>query len=235
MLTAAFGTGMRCIIATATHVTDANTFTAKADSPYAWGHAACNDQGTEYNVRLMGIEAPTGDECYAQEATDYLTTLLEGKRVCLMPDMGDNQSSAELSAYVWVSTDPSQRGCDDFANAEMVWQGYARVVESDQNGFQNGLTQRILKVLECQAYVFGRGMWGACDVPAPEGCGAEPTPTPESTATPAPAESTATPTPAEGTATPDGTPYSQARNCVEGKPCGDRCIPLYRRCEQPPG
>jgi endonuclease YncB( thermonuclease family) len=208
MLVAALGTGMRCISATATLVTDGNSFDAKADSARGWGNASHVPQGDEYHVRLIGVEAPTGDQCYAQEATDYLKSLIEGKKVCLMPDMGSRDSNGQLFAYVAVSSDPSTMGCDVFVNADMVLQGYARA----DAVAHPGVLRQVFEFLQCQAYSEGRGMWGACpDLPPPEKCGPQPTPAPEQTATPAPTESTATPT-----ANPS---LSCCRPCTHGHRC----------------
>lgn len=209
LLLVAFGTGMRCIVATATHVTDANSFDATADHVWGWGGDSPVNPGDEYHVRLMDIKAPTGSECYAQEATDYLTNLIEGKRVCLARDIGSHDSSGQLLAYVAVSSDSSAMGCDVFVNAEMVSKGYARTA-ADARGTP---LRWLLNFLQCQAYQEKLGMWGDCpDLPPPTGCMAHLTPQPHSTGTP-PAHSTGTPC-AHSTATPTpdstGTPESES-------------------------
>ena len=126
-------------------------------------------------MQLTGIQAPTGDECYAQEATDYLKGLIEGKRVCLLPD-SDSPNSDPLFAYVAVSSDQSTMRCDVFVNADMVLQGYARADTVAHLSLLNPL----FEFLQCQAYTAKLGMWGACpDLTPPVGCGGvQPTPTP---------------------------------------------------------
>jgi endonuclease YncB( thermonuclease family) len=225
MLSAAFGTGMRCIVATATHVTDGNSFDATADFADGWGNDCHVQQGDQYQVRLIGIEAPTGDQCYAQEATDYLKNLIEGKRVCLMRDIGCRDSSGQLLAYVGVNSDSATMGCDVFVNADMVLQGYARAVA----GPHQGMLHWLLEAFQCQAYETGRGMWGACpDLTPPERCGTQPTPTPGP-------EQSATPTPAEGTGTPTATPSDYCRKkCATATPCANGCDHPKWRCNPTP-
>jgi endonuclease YncB( thermonuclease family) len=225
MLSAALGTGMRCIMATATQVTDGNSFSATADSANGWGKDCPASQNGEYQVRLIGVQAPTGDQCYAQEATDYLKSLIEGKQVCLMPEMGCRDSNGQISAYVAVSSDSATMGCDESVNAEMVLHGYA-VADS---GMHRSLLHWLFQYFECQAYDQGLGMWGACpDLPPPVGCGVQPTPTPGP-------DETATATPAEGTATPEGTPSDHCRKvCATATPCVGRCEPLRFQCHPTP-
>jgi endonuclease YncB( thermonuclease family) len=221
LLLVAFGTGMRCIVAKATHVNDANTFDATANFALGWGDDCPVTPGDDYHVRLIGVQAPTGDECYAQQATDYVKNLVEGQRVCLMRDIGCHDSTGNLLAYVGVNTDPSKLGCDVFLNLDLVRQGYARAVATPPDT----LLRWLLELFQCQAYREGRGMWGACpDLPVPLGCRVGPTP---------PAGSTATPVPPESTPTPVST--TCCRICVTGKACGDTCIPRTRRCDEQTG
>ncbi|MGD0116383.1 MAG: thermonuclease family protein [Dehalococcoidia bacterium] len=198
LLSAALGTGARCIMVTATQVTDGNSFDATAG--YLSG--LCNDPsaepGGQYHVQLQDVQAPTGDQCYAQEATDYLRSLIEGKTVCLLPDGGRKNSSTDLTAYVGVSSDPSAAGCDVFVNAEMIRRGYAQTAADGGHSPLHWL----LNFLQCGAYEQQLGMWGACpDLSPPAGCRAQPTPAPEPTGTPSP-EFTPTPGPT-GTPSPE--------------------------------
>ncbi len=200
LLLVAFGTGARCIMATATQVTDGDTFDATANDAFGWGGDCPVTDGQQYHVRLINVDAPTGDECYAQEAKDYLTNLIEGKRVCLARDVGCRDSSGNILAYVGVSQDPAGMGCDTFVNAEMIRNGYARTATTGSPAALRWL----LNFLQCQAYRQQAGMWGACpDLAPPPNCPgapiatgtpkAHPTRTWGKTKTPEPA--TATPAP----------------------------------------
>jgi len=183
LLLVAFGTGARCIMATATHVTSGDTFDATANDPVGWGGDCQVTQGDQYHVRLIDVNAPTGSECYAQEATDYLTNLIEGKPVCLGRDIGCRDTSGNILAYVGVNSSGTGMGCDTFVNAEMVRRGYARTVTT---GNPTAL-RWLLNFLQCQAYAEKAGMWGACpDLTPPTGCMVHPTPSPHSTGTPSP-------------------------------------------------
>ncbi|MGA2285992.1 MAG: thermonuclease family protein [Dehalococcoidia bacterium] len=198
LLIAALGTGMRCIMVTATHVTDGNSFDATAGYLSGLRNGPSTEPGGQYHVQLEDVQAPTGDQCYAQEATNYLRSLIEGKTVCLLPDGGKKNSSSDLRAYVGVSSDPSAAGCDLFVNADMIRRGYA------QTAADGGHTPLhwLLNFLQCGAYQQQLGMWGACpDLPPPPGCKAQPTPAPEPTGTPSP-EFTPTPGPT-GTSSPE--------------------------------
>ena len=211
LLTAALGTGMRCIMVTATHVTDGNSFEATAGYLSGMCNDPSNEPSGQYHVQLQDVQAPTGDQCYAQEATDYLRSLIEGKTVCLLPDGGRKNSSSDLRAYVGVSSDPSAAGCDVFVNAEMIRRGYA------QTAADGGRTPLhwLLNFLQCGAYQQQLGMWGACpDLPPPPGCKAQPTPeptgtpSPQLTPTPGP---TGTPSPESSSRTPEARPGRHRR------------------------
>jgi micrococcal nuclease len=74
-----------------------------------------NDQ----KVRLIGINAPEGDTCFASETTDKVIELLEGKEVTLEKDISDTDQYDRLLRYVYLN--------DLFINEYLVNEGYAQV------------------------------------------------------------------------------------------------------------
>jgi micrococcal nuclease len=169
LVVAAFGTGLRCVVGTVTRVVDGDTIDVRADLPVGWGDDFPVVAGNVYRVRLIGVNTPEvyGErQCYGQEASDYVKNLLDSHAVCLTRDVSCTDRYDRLLAYVWVDTDPSTPGCELFLNGDLVAQGYARATAYPPDN----LMRRIFEALECDAYGNGRGMWGACDLPAPTSC-----------------------------------------------------------------
>lgn len=68
-------------------------------------------------VRLIGINAPEGGECYAPEATAALTALARGE-VIMTSDVSDRDRYDRLLRYLWTPD-------GDFINEILVRDGYA--------------------------------------------------------------------------------------------------------------
>lgn len=75
-------------------------------------------------VRLIGIDAPETRKTarkevgyYGQEAKEYLRSMLTGKNVKLVFDVGKKDRYGRLLAYVYLG--------EKFVNADLVEQGYA--------------------------------------------------------------------------------------------------------------
>jgi len=169
LLVAAFGTGLRCVVATVTRVVDGDTIDVRADLPLGWGDDCPVAQGDVYRMRLIGVNTPEvygQRECYGQEASDYVKNLLADHAVCLLRDKSCTDRYDRLLAYVWVDTDPSTPGCELFLNGDLVSKGYAQATAYPPDT----LMRRIFEALECDAYRNGRGMWSACDLLAPTNC-----------------------------------------------------------------
>ena len=73
----------------------------------------------DQKVRLIGINAPEGDTCFASEATDKAIELLEGKEVILEKDISETDQYERLLRYVYLN--------DLFINEYLVEKGYAKV------------------------------------------------------------------------------------------------------------
>lgn len=105
-------------------------------------------------VRLIGVDAPETRRTarkevgyYAQEAKEYVKSMLVGKNVKLVFDVGKKDRYGRLLAYVYLG--------DKFVNADLVKQGYAvsyTVVPNVQYA-------ELFFKLERQARQAKRGLW----------------------------------------------------------------------------
>ncbi|NPE48643.1 thermonuclease family protein [Sphingobacterium prati] len=105
-------------------------------------------------VRLIGIDAPETRKTarkevgyYGQEAKEYLRSMLTGKNVKLVFDVGKKDRYGRLLAYVYIG--------GKFVNADLVEQGYA-VTYSLAPNVQ--YADFFIK-LERRARVAKRGLW----------------------------------------------------------------------------
>jgi len=113
-------------------------------------------------VRLLGIDTPESvaenrpDQCYGQEASDYLTALLpEGAEITLILDEEARDQYDRLLAYIVRSSD------DLFVNLDLIEQGYAGVLIYDPNDHYESL----FRAAERDAIEAGIGLWGVCGGP----------------------------------------------------------------------
>lgn len=110
-------------------------------------------EGRVESVRLVGINSPEQDECFAAEATEALADLVEGREVRLVADESDRDQYDRLLRYVFVD--------DTFVNDAMVRGGYALAYRYEPD------TARAddLDAAQADAQAAGRGLW------APDACG----------------------------------------------------------------
>lgn len=73
--------------------------------------------GVEERLRLIGVNTPEASECFAAEATAFLSSAIAGQVVTLVGDISDRDQFGRLLRYVWLG--------DRFINAELVQGGYA--------------------------------------------------------------------------------------------------------------
>lgn len=107
--------------------------------------------GEEDEVRLIGINAPEGDECHGDEARDALASLVGGGPVTLVAGPEDRDGFGRLLRYLYAG--------DVLVNAEMVAGGHATVLQGE-HPFDSDLA-----ALADEAWDARAGMW------APEACG----------------------------------------------------------------
>lgn len=118
--------------------------------------------GTEERVRLIGVNAPEQGECFAEEATDLLRSLVAGETVVLEADRSDRDQYGRLLRYLYAAD-------GTFLNEALVEQGAAR----SRRYPPDVAHQDRLDVAEVQAREAGRGLWaeGACGTPAAAAAG----------------------------------------------------------------
>lgn len=115
------------------------------------------DDGTEkgLKIRLIGVDAPESRNYfnrkkgyYGEEAKDYLTQLLQDKKVRLEYDVSRTDRYGRTLAYVYL-----QNGT--FLNAELVKKGYAQIMTVPPNV---KFAEFFLK-LQQEAREKNRGLW----------------------------------------------------------------------------
>jgi outer membrane protein assembly factor BamB/plastocyanin len=150
-------------------------------------------------IDLIGVNAPTGDECYAPEAARQLATLA-GNRIYLETPPG----AAEHTAYLWIQ---QTNGPRILVNRQLVAGGFAGHDPADQGLFSAWMTEGA-----ASAQSLHIGLWKDCT--GPHGVSFE-----NATATAVAAAATSTPTPTETpaplpTATPTTMPTATATPTV---------------------
>lgn len=105
-------------------------------------------------LRLIGINAPEGGECFAGEATERLTELVGGQPVRLEMDESDRDQYGRLLRYLHVG--------DTLVNALMVAEGYALAYRYEPDTARADL----LEAAQHHAQAAELGLW------SPDACGA---------------------------------------------------------------
>lgn len=150
---------------------------------------ACGE-GAGERIRLLGVSAPEiahnsseVSECWGEQASDALRSLVEGKWITLTFDVDCTGLYGRTLAYAWLVGDdlrhlandpdfqdyarPMRAGDEEYAilvNEWLVLKGHARVFEPEI--FGELLYQQRLESAQRRAQQQGRGLWGACE---PEG------------------------------------------------------------------
>lgn len=104
------------------------------------------DQGT-LKVRLRGVNSPERDECFSDEARDYLIQRVKGHAVGV--EMGDVDQFDRLLAHVWLD--------DELVNLTLVAMGMATARTPDDSDPYGNL------VLDAEELAFqdGLGLWSS--------------------------------------------------------------------------
>ncbi len=125
------------IVAAVVSVTDGDTIAVRID-------------GVEYEVRLLGINAPERSECWGLESTAHLSQMITGRSLLLVSDQADTDQFGRLLRYVYLDEVDGRV----FINSRMGATGNAI-------GMSNGHEyERSFKSLEAKAFQSGSGMWG---------------------------------------------------------------------------
>ncbi len=105
--------------------------------------------GRRIDIRLIGIDAPEGDECYGNESRTALASLVTGQTVVLASDGPDADSAGRALRYVLLEGDPAV-----LVNVALVSSGAAVPLHSGH------LMEADFLARGDQAYASGNGMWG---------------------------------------------------------------------------
>jgi len=122
----------------------------------------CNDVATDTErIRILGIDTPDRDgssgpdaECYAEEAKDYLSSLLKRPRIRLDFDQECVGPYGRTLAHVVI-----EENCEDLLVSQLiVAKGYGTVYEFDDSirHFDP------LMAAQERAEADGTGLWSAC-------------------------------------------------------------------------
>ncbi len=114
--------------------------------------------GQRLEIRLIGVSAPEGDECYGNESRTALASLVTGQTVVLASDGPDTDSAGRALRYVLIEGDPAV-----LVNAELVSSGAVIPVHSGH------LMEAEFLSRGDRSYASGNGMWGTFICGHPEG------------------------------------------------------------------
>ena len=105
--------------------------------------------GQRVDIRLIGVSAPEGDECYGNESRSMLASIVTGQTVVLTSEGPDTDSAGNALRYVLIEGDPTI-----LVNAELVSSGAVIPVHSGH------LMEAEFLARGDQSYASGAGMWG---------------------------------------------------------------------------
>lgn len=114
--------------------------------------------GRSQEVRLLGINAPEGDECFGDEARDALINLIADRDLVLVADAADDTDQyGRLLRYVYVD--------GENLNRTMIAEGHSVTLQGDHR-YNDGFVE-----IGDMASDAGTGMWAtdACGPPPPLG------------------------------------------------------------------
>lgn len=114
--------------------------------------------GQRLEIRLIGVSAPEGDECYGNDSRTALAALVTGQTVVLASDGPDIDSAGRALRYVLIEGDPAV-----LVNADLVSSGAVIPTHSGH------LMESEFLALGDRSYASGNGMWGTFICGHPEG------------------------------------------------------------------
>lgn len=111
--------------------------------------------GVRQTVRYLGVDVPTGDACYAGEATEANRSLVAGQTVIIERQSTDVDARGNWVRDVWVTNDAGQ---PVLVSQQLIAQGAAEANISEPNTRFAGWLQQT----EAEAQAGNAGLWGAC-------------------------------------------------------------------------
>jgi len=118
-----------------------------------------NVDGAEFDVRLLGVNAPESDECAGDDSRTALTNLLAESNVVMVAGEEDTDDFDRLLRYVYVEGEDGTA----LVNRQLVADGFAVGLQSGHD------FEAEFKDLERRAYASGKGMWGTFVCGQPDG------------------------------------------------------------------
>ena len=117
-------------------------------------------QGQEFRVRYIGVDTPERDEPFYEEATEANRKMVDGEEIILVQDVSETDRYGRLLRYIYLPD-------GTFVNAELISQGYGRVVTFPPDVAQTEL----FTDLQQEARENQRGLWGQSEMQdLPPGC-----------------------------------------------------------------
>ncbi len=117
-------------------------------------------QGQEFRVRYIGVDTPERDEPFYEEATKANRKMVDAAEIILVQDVSETDQYGRLLRYIYLPD-------GTFVNAELISQGYGRVVTFPPDVAQTDL----FGDLQREARENQRGLWGQSEIQAlPLGC-----------------------------------------------------------------
>lgn len=142
---------------------DANIFENSVHQVVAVIDGDTIDIENDVRIRLLGIDAPERDACFADEATEELRKLLTGAHIRIEKDISGADRYDRLLRYVYISADDPNED-DVFVNEKLVRDGFAKAYgEAPDNRYRD-----LLASAQEDAKQNKRGLWGACKQPEEE-------------------------------------------------------------------
>ncbi|MDQ3443104.1 MAG: thermonuclease family protein, partial [Chloroflexota bacterium] len=111
--------------------------------------------GIEQTVRYLGLDVPTGDDCFASDATTANQQLVAGKTVRLERQATDVDARGNWVRDVWA---PAEDGRYFLVSEALVAEGAATVGISEPNTRYEGWLMGSQSIAKAE----GRGLWGDC-------------------------------------------------------------------------
>lgn len=109
----------------------------------------------EFDIRLLGVNAPEKSACYHADSKEVLTKLVLGKEVFLEKDLTATDGFKRLLRYVFIRSDDPEKDAI-FVNGELIREG---AVFRDTN--KTDRRYHLLYIdLEQDAIAHQRGLWG---------------------------------------------------------------------------
>lgn len=119
------------------------------------GRITVDIEGVVYTVRINGIEVPTGNSCFANEATAATTDLLAGQTVQIERQRSNTDDNGDLIRDVWIVTSD---GAPVLASVALTAEGAATAAPEGQNTRYAGWIEASAR----NAEQTGAGIWTAC-------------------------------------------------------------------------